>query len=501
MAPHRDGGLFGNEGRRGSMRDSSFEISKLCEAWWERLADATKAEQQRYAEELLRLLEWELPLPFTPREGAVSVSAQPFILRAPGQTAVVAYFVPPGTLEPPSAVVKRGLDFCMATRVLVEEAATLNTNYTLITDLYRSYLYDVRSDELLLYADDPKQFNREMAPVLTRGDVERGSLEELRRQPRSAVARQLREWTQHWTDSVSTWGRIPEETAALAIDRLMVLRHIFDHDILRRTKHRLQHRFQEILHRAAGRHPSGCGEALTKLFHDMWLDWRMDLFAAIPELDRALSEDTISVPLLKDFMLLSRSKFGIATILESFNYGDPAEKMRVRMVPDMNEERDSYLNRQSLDTVDQARIEIDLLEEGYRSIFYWFDKVLALYERLEREFDARTYRNAQQPSEMDLFSWSAMDSNRPQACGDKIGYACRQGIGIYYKTSSQHRIASLMLTLHLVTKYAQLKHAADRFPSIERVLMKRPLVLPTERVMNARPPVDPYEDVDYYMDR
>jgi hypothetical protein len=479
------------------MKDSSMEISRLCESWWERLADATKMEQQRYAEELLRLLDWELPLPFTPREGALSLSALPFILRARGQTAVIAYFVPPGTLDPPSAVMKRGLDFCAATRALVEEAATMNTNYALITDLYRSYLYDVRSDELLLGADDPKSFNREMAPVLMRDDVERGSLEELRRPPRSAVARQLREWCQHWTDNISTWGHIPEEQAVVAVDRLLALRHLFDHDILRRTKWRLQQRFTELLDQASGSATAGCGETLTKLFHDMWLDWRMDLFEATPELDKALSEDTVSAPLLREFALLSHGKFSIATILESFNCGDPAEKMRVRMVPDLNEERESYLSRQSLDTIDEARIEIDLLEEGYRSIFHWFDRVVALYDRLERDFDAKTYRHAPQPPEMDLFAWSAIDSNRPKACIDKMGHACRQGFGVYYSSPCQYRIARLIFTLHLISKYAQLKHPVDRFPSIERVLMKRPLVLPSERVMNARAPKDSYEEIEF----
>lgn len=57
--------------------------------------------------------------------------------------------------------------------------------------------------------------------------------------------------------------------------------------------------------------------------------------------------------------------------------------MRVRAVPDSNDERDHFLSRQTVSTVDSARIEIDLLEEGYRSIFHWFDKVVAVYERLE----------------------------------------------------------------------------------------------------------------------
>jgi hypothetical protein len=478
------------------MRDASVDITKLCESWWGRLADSSKLEQHRYAEELLHLLGWDQPIPFSPKGGAAAVSAAPYLLRAGGQTAVAAFFVMPGTLEPPAAVVERGLDFCAATRALVNEARSVNMNYVLISDLYRSYLYDARTDELLLHADDPKGFNRELAPVLKRAHIERGSLEEVRRQPRSAVARRLREWSERWIAHIASRGRIPEETASLVVDRFLVIRFLFEHDVLRRTKWRLQQRFMELVGKATGSSPEGCGEALTHLFHDMWFDWKIDLFEGKPELDRALWDDAITMPLLREFALLSNSKFTIATILESFNCGEPSEKLRVRMVPDENEERDAYLHKQSLDTIDQARIEIDLQEEGYRAIFYWFDKVAALYERLDVDFDSRNYPDT--PEEIDLFAWSELNSGRPSACADKIAHACESGFGIYYNSFRQFRIARLMLTLHLISKYAQTRQAINALPSLGKVMMKRPLVLPSERVMMPQRPIETLDDVEYY---
>lgn len=463
------------------MRDASVEISRLCESWWERLADSTKLEQHRYAEELLHLLGWEQPVPFSPKGAAAALSAAPYLLRARGQTTVAAYFVMPGTLEPPSAVVERGLDFCPATRALVSEAGSVNINYVFISDLYRSYFYDARTDELLLYSGDPKTFNREFAPVFKQAHVERGSLEELRRQPRSTVARQLREWCERWIDQIASRGRIPEEKASLALDRLMVIRFLFDHDILRRTRWRLQQRFMELVMKAAGSSPEGCGEALTNLFHDMWFDWKIDLFEGTPELDQALWNDAITVPLLREFALLSHGKFTMATILESFNCGEPAEKMRVRMVPDSNEEREAFLRKQSLDSIDHARIDLDLVEEGYRAIFYWFDKVVGLYERLDIDFDSKTYTAP--PDEIDLFAWSELNSGRPSACADKIAYACERGFGIFYGSARQYRIARLMLTLHLISLYTQGRQAVNTLPSLKSVMMKRPAILPSERVM------------------
>lgn len=468
------------------MREASLEIAKLCESWRDRLADSSRNEQPRYAEELLGLLGWELPIPFTPQGGIAALSAAPYLLRARGQTLVAAYFLMPGVLDPPSAVLDRGLDFCAATRVLVDETRALNVPFALATDMYRYYLYDTRTEELLLCADDPKSFNGEFADTLRRERMERGSLEEVRRQPRSTVARQLREWAQRWIEHMVSRARISEELACLMIDRLLVIRFLFDHDILRRTKWRLQQRFMDLVSQASEARPDGVGDALTRLFHDMWFDWKLDLFEAVPELDHALSNDAVAAPLLRECSLLARGKFQVDVILESFNYGDPSEKMRVRMVPDENEERDRYLHKQSLETIDEARIEIDLLEEGYRAIFHWFDKVAALYERLDADFDSRI-QGGQPPVEgFDLFAWSEVNSQRPNACADSFAHACEQGFGIYHASPRQYRIARLLLTLHLIRRYDQTRRPVDALPSLKNVLMNRPRVLSSDRVMTTR---------------
>jgi len=471
------------------MREASPEITRLCESWWGRLADASRHEQQRYMENLLRLLGWEQPIPFSPREGAASLNALPYLLRSGGQSTVAVYFVLPGTLEPPAALVASGLDFCTATRTLVDEARAANLGYTLITDLYRSYLYDARTDELLLTANDPRAFNEEFVPVLKKSHVERGALEEVRRQPRSVVARQLREWSAQWINVIASRGQIPESTASLAIDRLLVVRYLFQHDILRRTKWRLQQRFAELVEHAESERPHDTGRELVHLFHDMWFDWHMDIFQGTPELDAALMDDAIAVPMLREFALLGNAKFSIATILESFNHGDPAEKLRVRMVPDSNEERDQYLAKQRLETIDQARIELDLMQEGYRAIFHWFDKVTALYDRLERDFTRRQQQRVQQDA--DLFVWSEHDKHRPSACGDRAAYACEHGFGVFYSNPLQCRIARLLLTLHLINHYSETRQAISAFPSLRNVLMKRPEVLSADRIMGARRGIGP----------
>ena len=45
----------------------------------------------------------------------------------------------------------------------------------------------------------------------------------------------------------------------------------------------------------------------------------------------------------------------------------------------------------------------------------------------------------------------------------------------------KQRVARLMLTLHLINRYDQTRQTVERFPSLGDVLIKRPLVLPSDR--------------------
>jgi len=460
------------------MHNSASEITKLCESWWGRLADSSKVEQRAYVMKLLALLDWDLPIPFSPKETAERLNGLTYLLRGGGQTTIAAYFLMPGALDAPSTVVEKGLDFCLTTRALTAESQSPNVHYVLISDLCRTYFYDAQTDELLLHADDPAGFNREIAEYLKRGAVSRGALEEIRREPRSVAARRLRDWRKGWKRALSEYNHISETMLDALMDRLLIVRFVFQHDILRRTRRRLQSRFLELVAEAASDTATArrdCGGKLVRLFHDMWLDWGADMFCPLQELDELLEENELVAPLLKEFTLLARSKFSIATILESFNYGDPTEKMRVRMVPDNNEEREMYLGRRRLDDIDETRIEMDVHEEGYRAIFHWFDKLIALYEGMDRAFEAETGREAPPRSDVDLFTWSELDARRPAACSDKFGHACAKGFGIYYTSEKELRISRLLFVLHLIASCAQKQQATEQLPRVAPVFMERDL--------------------------
>jgi hypothetical protein len=463
------------------MRESTQGITRVCESWWAKLADSTKVEQHTFAAQLLELLGWPAPEPMqvkAPWTRDVSVS---YALRGGAQTAIAAHFVMPGTLEPPSSIVERGLDFCEATRILVNGTRSMNIQYTFISDLYRSYLYDANADELLLYADAPAEFDRRFVRVLSRADVERGAIEEVRRQPRSQAARQLREWCQRWCSVLCAEGQLSEESAYLAIDRLIVLGFLYTHNVLRKTRWEFRERFGGIVGMTFSATPKGCGQRLNDLGRDMWRDWKATLFAPNPAIDRVLARDTVAAPFLKEFACLSRTKLTIATVLESFNYGDPSEKARVRMVPDGNKRRETILARQTLDTVDDAHFEIDLKEEGYRALFHWFDRLVGLYDRLDIEFEVQAEQQAPPDEDLDLFAWAEQNATQPGALSDRFLHAAERGVTVFYSTPRQLRTARLLLHLHVISLYHQTKEHFSRFPDIDETLKPRPRVLDSDQ--------------------
>ncbi len=461
------------------MRTTSA-IQRLCESWWEKLADSTREDQHLYAEEFLSLLGWGDSEELEPAAVPGHPTTLSYVIRSGGHSTMVAYFVLPGVLDPPSNVVKKALDFCPITRALTDMNRVFGARYAFVTDLFRSYLYDAKSDDLLLYADTPAAFVAEFGDVLARSNVESGTLDEVRRQPRSYVARQLREWIHRWTETLMGDWRAPEEAAWLAMDRLVMLRFLAEHDILRRPgapPNPIKRRLAPPPSGAA----DGCGERVTALFRELFDQWGAGLFAPQPPVEAILEQDAVAGPLFTELALLSTGKFELATVLESFNYGDASEKARVRMIPEGDEERQAYLAQQTCATIDEARIELDLSDEGYRAIFYWFDRLVELYGRLGAEFEAAAQAEQSATPDLDLFDWSELDAKRPRAFTDGLRHAMEQGLLIYCSSPRQFRTARLILYLHLILRYTQGEARFDEFPAVETALQRRPNVLESDR--------------------
>jgi hypothetical protein len=464
------------------MRDPVLELKALCEAFQTERVDLRSSAQR-----FLAMLGWEFPLSFTPSDGVEALHAAPFLLRAQCGDSLAALFLPAGLLESPSSLYDRGLDFCKVSRFLVDEMKSLNAEYLLVSDLRSVYLYDLAAEGLLLCADNAEEFQEELAATLYKPAMDGGSLGDLRRPPRSTLARQLRDWRLFWVDQFVSNASCPEASADLLIDRMITIRFLFAHKIFRRTRVQLEQRFDALILGCFRGEIQNPGEQLSNLFHDMWFDWHLDLFRPDPELEAALARSPLAAKFIMESKLISQSKIALAISLESFNFGEPEEKLRVRMVPDSNEDREHYLSIQSLNSIDDARIMVDLQEEGYRAIFFWFDRVVSLYEKFSEDFDEEHPFDEENAVEgMELLAWSAVDAGRPEACADALAYACKHGFGIFCATSTQYRIGRLLFTLHLIERYHQRRQVVERFPSFEPVFEKRPEVLHADEVLFKR---------------
>ncbi|GMW01370.1 MAG: hypothetical protein AMXMBFR84_25070 [Candidatus Hydrogenedentota bacterium] len=457
------------------------DVQRLCESWWKRFEDSARNDYHRCVDEFLKLLDWPNAHSLEPVALPGAPSSISFVVRSQNCSAVLATFAMPGNLEPPGSLVKRNLDFSPATRQVVDRARLFGAPYAFVTDLCRFYLYDARTDELLIFADSPQGFVYEFGDVLTRMSLEAGGLDEVRRQPRSFAARQLREWAQRWHELFTVEWRVSEETAWLAIDRLFVLRYFMDHDILSRPGWNMRHRFEDVMDAVTGQTQANAGRVLSMFFESVYRQWQIGLFQPDPQVEALMEQESIAAPLLLELGLLSRSKFTIPTILESFNFGDAAEKARVRMIPEENEERRLYLSSQSIPSIDQAKLQLDLADEGYRAIPFWMDRLLEVYDRLSMSFEAAGYPGHSRNKDMDLFDWSAMAASRPSALTDRFEHAVEHALVLYCASPRQFRTARLMMYLHLIDYYENGRVKFNRFPRVEKALCARPAMTEADR--------------------
>ena len=461
------------------MKDPAGELVDSCEAWWERRATISKDDLKECAAKYLHLLGWEERAGFSS-----SFDDETVLVRAPDRISLAFYFTSPEVLETPSEVQGRALDFCSGTRLRIVEAREQRFDYMLVTDFYRTYLYDVETDELLLTSDTPRSFLTTIYDEISKECVDEGSLREIRRNPRSYLGRQLREWRHRWSETLEQPSGESPPVADALMDRLLILRFLAQREVERTGGSGLRNRISALGERARGPDCEACGRDLAKLFLGIYASRRIGLFQPLPELDALLGQGRLVAPILSEFTLLSEAKFTIPTVLESFNFGDASEKARVRLVPGKDVDRERFLEEQTLDTVDGFQIEVDVVEEGYRAIGFWLEKLLSLYRRLKVEFESGVAEAGRDAGELPAHP------ERPRATRDMHRFAVERALRIYYMTDRQYRTASLMFYLYIIQSYAKSNEAFAHFPKLEDALVRRPTLLKSEKKWLYQPPPD-----------
>lgn len=464
------------------------KIIRLCDHWWTELSHSKSSSIRPHAEELLRIMEWE-------RFESVYIehAACGLVGLAKDNKRVVFYFTMPGELETPSVMLERGLDFCETTLMLVGEAQLQGMDYVIITDLNRTYVYDVSTDGPFLLADSPQLFVRDVLPYIHKDAAMDGGLDKARREPVSFIARQLRTWCERWTLELSREPFATEAIANAVMDRMLILRFLYDHPICDASNWSYKSRFTHLITSAYEENAIAAKRILLEFMHDLASMWNFDIFKLDFATESFIFKSNSIIPMLQEVALLAKTKFYPSTILESFNYGDASEKARVRLVPESNEDRETWLGQLSETTLGETRMEIDVLDEGYRAIGHWFDRLIATATRLSMSdkfrTDFREYMERRPQieagGELDLFAWTESDGEDETTDAERhldlIAVCAERCLYLWTATERQRRTAELVIHLHLIDQYYRSGTEFGRFPDLTSSFGERPALLESDK--------------------
>lgn len=437
------------------------KLVELCDRWWDGVSES-HGDLAHVAREFVGVLGWD---------DAEWIDIDPaLIARATGAdgSRLDFAFLPPGYLEPSSKVSGAGLDYAPIARMVTGACRERGTRFVLVTDLGRSYLYDTEHDELLLYADSPQLFLREIFDEVTRECVDEGGLFEVRRPSRSAMARQLREWEQRWIEKLAADDDEGPGTAEQFMDQLVIARFLCENGLRTNGATQTLECLRDLI---SGPVTDNAGTRWSKICQALYTKHGMAFFQPSGRMLKLTSDNAAMTTLFGELGRMSKSKFEMPCVLESFNFGEAAEKARVRLVPGPDEEREKALASQSLDTLGEFKLEIDVLEEGYRAIGHWFAELVGIYRRLGVPMKTVTPGGREETR-------------------DAITRAVEEGLRIYFASPRQLRTARLLLHLFVIDLYRKYGAALSRFPDIGRAFEARPTLLGKEKDWIYNPPKD-----------
>jgi len=478
--------------------DQGHSIKQLCDHWWKnKHSGAREKDIRSVTEEFLQILGWE-----THEAIDSETSDAAYLVRGRRDETTIAFHVIDSMkLEPPSLVVERGMDYCDCTLMLSGEAHEDGYQFVAVTDFNRFYLYEVTSDELLIHADSPQQFTMEMMESLQKDVVDDFAFDDLHRSPRSLKARQLRCWCEDWFHKLSHREYDAERAADAILDRMVMMRFLYEHPICETEEWSFKEQFDEVAGLAFDGPAADAGKALLQLMGELNRRWGMSFFARDEQVERILLDEQVCIPMVKELALHGQAKFDYSTILESFNYGDASEKARVRLVPEHSEERESLIRRLCDEVLEAGKLEVDVLDEGYRIIVHWFERLLVRYADMETDFAIHAGAALAQGDGMDLLHWSRVENGNGPKDDGVLQFAVKNGFRIWYDSERQYRTARMIMYMYLIEWYEQHSLPCLQFPDVGTMLDKRPAMLESDKKQIYNPTsqrMDEWEDGSRY---
>lgn len=378
-----------------------------------------------------------------------------------GNTSPLSFGVVRGIdLDPLFVTGGRKADMPVPLLIMKEAGLPAPARHVAVTDGERTVLIDTSTECPVFLADTADRFDVVIRPVLARESVLDGSLRELPRKSFIMLARELRAWRVEWQTELAADPGIPQPAARAFLDRLMIVRAMIDSLVLDTESDRKLYEIQTAAVRELlASHRSGPDE-WCRYLSTLNAEYGLDTLGLSESIDRLFEVGASGPDLCRNLLQQSRTKFTLPVVLESFNYGDPAEKCLVRMIPEFNDDIEFHLGGRIPDTMADTRISANLDELGYRGVLSLFDTLLKLYSEMNGTSDLRN-----RPDDR-----SDNGNGHKNVVTDAPRYIMNNCLEVNVNSEQQHRVVALLLHLHLLHYHSRSRHPFNGFPCISACL-------------------------------
>jgi hypothetical protein len=202
------------------------------------------------------------------------------------------------------------------------DRTSIETSYLMYFDEHRLYLYDVGSQECLIYCSTPKEREDKLYPHLERKHVESGSLDNITRKSNHQLATELNGWFNIWSADIGSKTHAKKKVLE-QFSRKMTLARYYRNLFGNESPYLLFEAFvNDPAHLDAAMRTSSPVKFIKKLFLFFKTHFSLDLFTLEKAeklfLKKAEEKGCLLNHFLVEFNFLSREKFSLEVFLTAW---------------------------------------------------------------------------------------------------------------------------------------------------------------------------------------
>lgn len=355
----------------------------------------------------------------------------------------------------------------------------LNANYDLkycvLTDIKSTYLYNIKSEEVLLYTSSLDDFELKFLPTLKREFIESGNIEKFPTKTPDLWGKELKFWMLMWHSKFSEYYPLPKSTLYLFFLRLIVISLIskgFDED---------NKGFFEVLYERGKRLNGNSDEneipdyaKLSQVFQNFLNEYSVVVCQFDQELDRlflrTVNIESVLKDLIENFLLLSCSKFTIPALISAF---DSEESAQDYVFAEFNKVKPSQIK--FIPTADDYHpyYHISVEKDGYIEIVNAFDEAMINYELHNSWVQRELTLNRRMSVQLDIFVNNVVSMDERGLITDFIKKFIESNCYIDVKNDNESYTSILILYIKMIEWYQNHKDSVRKFPDVYKVFQKK----------------------------